>query len=214
MGSKANFELDSRFSKQTQQLTSFHDLDVNTIPLIIINAYDYKGKNINSPYDIPLSADVGSPKLSRSDVTDLIDYINNGGSVLMMETIINTNNSEISRLLDSAGIAFGIGNSVVADGNGPSGGHPDCPRSQREHGIWVIERYAAVEDESSGQQTLPYVINSDGSIEWKYIVENRPDDKPKLEVASWVESEAGDKLITHYAFIDESQHWKKIFQVK
>ncbi|WP_154401467.1 hypothetical protein, partial [Vibrio cholerae] len=85
----------------------------------------------NSPYDIPLSADVGSPKLSRSDVTDLI------------------------------------------------------------------------------QQTLPYVINSDGSIEWKYIVENRPDDKPKLEVASWVESEAGDKLITHYAFIDESQHWKK-----
>lgn len=209
MGSKANFELDSRFSKQTQQLTSFHDLNVNTIPLIIINAYDYKGKNINSPYDIPLSADVGSPKLSRSDVTDLIDYINNGGSVLMMETIINTNNSEISRLLDSAGIAFGIGNSVVADGNGPSGGHPDRPRSQREHGIWVIERYAAVEDESSGQQTLPYVINSDGSIEWKYIVENRPDDKPKLEVASWVESEAGDKLITHYAFIDESQHWKK-----
>lgn len=50
---------------------------------------------------------------------------------------------------------------------------------------------------------LFYVINSDGLIEWKYIVENRFDDKFKFEVVSWVEFEVGDKLIIYYVFIDE-----------
>lgn len=107
-------------------MISFYDLDVNIIFFIIINVYDYKGKNINSLYDILLSVDVGSLKLFCFDVIDLIDYINNGGSVLMMEIIININNSEIFCLLDSVGIVFGIGNSVVVDGNGLSGGYLDC----------------------------------------------------------------------------------------
>lgn len=51
----------------------------------------------------------------------------------------------MTRLLDSAGIAFGMGSSVIANGNGPSGGYPDRVRNQRQHGIWVLERYAAIE---------------------------------------------------------------------
>lgn len=70
---------------------------------------------------------------------------------------------------------------------------PDRVRSQRQQGIWVLERYAA-EDSSNGEgPSLPYVIKEDGSVEWKYIIENRPDDKPKLEVAKWIEiNEQGD----------------------
>lgn len=40
---------------------------------------------------------------------------------------------------------------------------------------------------------------------WKYQVENKPDDKPKLEVASWLEDVDG-KQETRYAFIDEADH--------
>ncbi|XNM57444.1 hypothetical protein ACLK1S_18360 [Escherichia coli] len=38
-----------------------------------------------------------------------------------------------------------------------------------------------------------------------YQVENKPDDKPKLEVASWLEDVDG-KQETRYAFIDEADH--------
>ncbi|PCO16599.1 hypothetical protein CQA18_26465, partial [Enterobacter hormaechei] len=47
---------------------------------------------------------------------------------------------------------------------------------------WVYERYPAVDG------ALPYTIDSKtGEVKWKYQVENKPDDKPKLEVASWLE---------------------------
>lgn len=39
----------------------------------------------------------------------------------------------------------------------------------------------------------------------KYQQDNKPDDKPKLEVASWQEEVEG-KQVTRYAFIDEAEY--------
>lgn len=53
--------------------------------------------------------------------------------------------------------------------------------------------------------TKPDLNASFVSAKWKYQVENKPDDKPKLEVASWLEDVDG-KQETRYAFIDEADH--------
>lgn len=39
---------------------------------------------------------------------------------------------------------------------------------------------------------------------WKYQEEGKPDDKPKLEVASWLEDVDGEQ-VKRYAFIDEAE---------
>ncbi len=206
MGSSAPFIVDSRFAAETVQLTDFTHLDPVTMPVVIINAYEYRGHTAMGAYDLPLSADLSRPKLSQQDVSDLIDYVTRGGNVLMMETVVNrTSVGEIDRLLDSAGIAFGMGSSVVADGNGPSAGYPDRVRNQREHGIWVLERYAAVDGDNGPM--LPYTINEDGSVEWHFITNNKPDDKPTLEMATWTERDADGNASRQVAFIDEADHW-------
>ncbi|WP_309303988.1 SslE/AcfD family lipoprotein zinc metalloprotease, partial [Vibrio metoecus] len=208
LGNQAPFVLDSQFAAQTMQMDHFSELNPETMPVVIINGYEYHGNTGGN--GLAMSADTEYPKLTQEDVTALIDYVNRGGNVLMMETIINrTRSGEIDRLLDSAGIAFGMGSSVVADGNGPSAGYPDRPRNQREHGIWVIERYAAVEGENGVAPTLPYTIKEDGSVEWKFIVDGKPDDKPSLEMATWTEEDDQGQPVKQIAFIDESSHWQK-----
>lgn len=131
-----------------------------------------------------------------------------------MESIMEQADAgEMTRLLDSAGIAFGMGGSVVANGNGPSGGYPDRVRNQRQYGIWVLERYSAVDGGEGEKPSLPYIINEDGTVDWKYILEDKPDDQPKLEMAKWIEKDAdGNPVtdkdgnpVTHVAFIDEAQ---------
>ncbi|EHK3869470.1 SslE/AcfD family lipoprotein zinc metalloprotease [Escherichia coli] len=101
------------------------------------------------------------------------------------------------RLLDAAGLSMALNKSVV---NNDPQGYPNRVRQQRATGIWVYERYPAVDG------ALPYTIDSKtGEVKWKYQVENKPDDKPKLEVASWLEDVDG-KQETRYAFIDEADH--------
>lgn len=210
LGSKASYQIDKRFAQNTQYLESFASLDPNDTPLVIVNAYGYLGEQGGlGAYDLPMQANLDDPKLTQQDISDLITYVEQGGSVLMMETIKGQKDSGVvSRLLDAAGIAFGIGESVALNGNGPNGGYPDRVRSQRQQGIWVLERYAAVDGGSGEMPTLPYVIKEDGSVEWKYIVENRPDDKPKLEVARWTEVDEEGNSKEQLAFIDEASFYK------
>ncbi|MXF04227.1 hypothetical protein FQ041_26165, partial [Escherichia coli] len=47
-----------------------------------------------------------------------------------------------------------------------------------------------------------------GKVTWKYQIDNKPDKKPKLEVASWQEEVEG-KQVTRYAFIDEAEYTTK-----
>lgn len=208
LGVQAPFVLDKKFAAQTVQLDHFSGLDPETMPVLILNGYEYHG--VTGGNQFAMSADTTAPKLTQDDVTALIDYVGRGGNVLIMETIINrTNSGQFDRLLDSAGIAFGMGTSVVGDGNGPSAGYEDRVRNQRQHGIWVLERYAAVDGENGVAPTLPYTIKEDGSVEWRFIVEGKPDDKPTLEMAKWTELDSEGKPIEHVAFIDESSHWEK-----
>lgn len=205
-GEQENYIIDPAFGVTTEQLDSFASIDPQTMPLLILNGFEYTINTNGNAYTLPMQADTTQPKLNQDDVTALIDYVSKGGSIMIMETLAGTNNAgALSRLLDSSGIAFGMGGSVVANGNGPSGGYADRVRNQRGDGIWIIERYEAVTGEDSTQSS-PYIINqADGSVDWLYKQQNKPDDKPTLTVAKWLETTEEGGQVTHTAFIDESQ---------
>ena len=123
-------------------------------------------------------------------MTDLIAYLNKGGSVLIMENVMSNLKEESAssfvRLLDAAGLSMALNKSVV---NNDPQGYPNRVRQRRADGIWVYERYPVVEG------ALPYTINSEtGEVTWKYQIDNKPDKKPKLEVASWQEEVDGEQV--------------------
>jgi accessory colonization factor AcfD len=209
IGSSASYKLDPAFNARVEQVSSFDGINPKAMPLLLINAYEYLGNGIGS-YELPIGADTNKPKLTTEDITSLIEYVTKGGNVLVMETI-NENNSigPIARLFDSAGLAFGMNNSVVSNGNGPSGGYPDRVRSHREYGSWVIERYATVSEGVGELPKLPYTINDKGEVVWDFILNNKPDDKPNLEVARWSEINEQGEPISHLAFISEADHFEK-----
>lgn len=204
-GEQEDFVIANDFGVTTEQVSSFTGLDPQSMPLLIINGFEYLINPDGNHYDLPMRADLSRPKLSQEDATALIDYVSRGGNIMLMETIHNTQDAgAVARLLDSAGIAFGMGGSVVANGNGHVNGHPGKARSQRGSGIWVIERYGAVEGDD-GTPTSPYIINNDGSVDWLYQLNNKPDDKPELELAHWTETGEDGQPVTHAAYIDEAE---------
>ncbi|MDD9176369.1 SslE/AcfD family lipoprotein zinc metalloprotease [Aliivibrio sp. S2TY2] len=210
IGSSAPYQLAPVFNATTEQLSSFDNIDPESMPLLLINAYEYVGNDVDNAYQLPMSADLNKPKLNVDDITALIEYVTKGGSVLVMETINENNNiGHIARLFDSAGLAFGMNNSVVSNGNGPSGGYPDRVRSHQEYGSWVIERYAAVSEGAGAPPKLPYTIKEDGTVVWDFILNNKPDDKPKLEVVSWNEMNDKGEIEKQLAFINEADHFEK-----
>ncbi|ENK6893090.1 lipoprotein metalloprotease SslE [Escherichia albertii] len=201
-GSSAPFGFHPDFAGiSVKHLSSYGDLDPEAIPLLILNGFEYVTQVGNDPYAIPLSADTSKPKLTQQDVTDLIAYMNKGGSVLIMENVMSNLKEESAsgfvRLLDAAGLSMALNKSVV---NTDPQGYPNRVRQLNEKGMWVYERYPVVDG------ALPYTIDPDTKeVVWKYQVENKPDDKPKLEVASWLE-EVDGKQVTQYAFIDVAKH--------
>ncbi|SJZ68132.1 SslE/AcfD family lipoprotein zinc metalloprotease [Photobacterium toruni] len=176
-GNEAIFNIDPQFNVETKIVNSFAGLTPKDIPLLIIRTHEYQDKP--NDHD-PMLADLSRPLLTEQDVTDLIQYIEVGGKVIIVESINGKPNDDIRRLFDSVGIAVN-GESVVQNG-GPSWGYPDRIRSQREHDFWVIERYATVKGQEGIK--LPYNIDeTTGEVSWDYILQGKPDDKPKLEVA-------------------------------
>lgn len=183
-----------------EHLSSYGDLDPQDMPLLILNGFEYVTQVGGDPYAVPLRADTSKPKLTQQDVTDLIAYLNKGGSVLIMENVMSNLKEESAsgfvRLLDAAGLSMALNKSVV---NNDPQGYPDRVRQQRATGIWVYERYPFVDGKP------PYTIDeTTKEVIWKYQQDNKPDDKPKLEVASWQEEVEG-KQVTRYAFIDEAE---------
>ncbi|MGT6757506.1 lipoprotein metalloprotease SslE [Escherichia coli] len=203
LGNSAPFAFHEDFTGITvKQLTSYGDLNPEEIPLLILNGFEYVTQWSGDPYAVPLRADTSKPKLTQQDVTDLIAYLNKGGSVLIMENVMSNLKEERAssfvRLLDAAGLSMALNKSVV---NNDPQGYPDRVRQRRATGIWVYERYPAAD----GAQP-PYTIDPNtGEVTWKYQQDNKPDDKPKLEVASWQEEVEG-KQVTRYAFIDEAEY--------
>ncbi|SKA71241.1 SslE/AcfD family lipoprotein zinc metalloprotease [Enterovibrio nigricans] len=205
IGVKADYVISPEFNVDTEQLSSFDGINPIDMPLLIINGFEYKNPNGN-PYTPPHSADVAKPKLTQDDVTALIEYVNNGGSVLMMETIIQENNTGATgRFLDAAGIAFGMGDTVVLNGNGPNDGYADRPRANREHALWIIERYAAKSEGEGQAPKLPYSIDkTTGEVIWDIEV----GEKLELETAFY-QAEINGELKTLKAFIREEDHFVK-----
>ncbi|MGN2671241.1 SslE/AcfD family lipoprotein zinc metalloprotease [Aliivibrio fischeri] len=100
------FRLMSDFSPQ--------GLDVASTPIYILQAYPTLGGNTDRP-------DYENPIINDDDVNALIDYVNQGGSVLIMESLYNRNLPILGRFLDTAGIsAIGKNNGVKFAGKLPS----------------------------------------------------------------------------------------------
>ncbi|EFK2856754.1 lipoprotein metalloprotease SslE [Escherichia coli] len=205
LGNSAPFAFHKDFAGITvKPMTSYGNLNPDEVPLLILNGFEYVTQWGSDPYSIPLRADTSKPKLTQQDVTDLIAYLNKGGSVLIMENVMSNLKEESAssfvRLLDAAGLSMALNKSVV---NNDPQGYPDRVRQQREKGIWVYERYPFVDGKP------PYTIDeTTKEVIWKYQQDNKPDDKPKLEVASWQEEVEG-KQVTRYAFIDEAEYTTK-----
>ncbi|WP_239996709.1 SslE/AcfD family lipoprotein zinc metalloprotease [Photobacterium phosphoreum] len=195
VGRSAEFKADKRFNLNIEQVTDFSSVDPETMPLVILNGYEFN--TIANGYTIPTIADISKPKLTEQDVSGLLSYVERGGNILIMESIASQPKDDFARLLDGAGLALN-GHSVVT--SGPNG-YPDRVREQREYGFWVIERYAAIQGEDN-KPALPYTINADGSVNWDFITNNKPDDKPKLEVAKKVITNDKGENKTVVAFID------------
>lgn len=207
LGHQMEYKIHDVFNVETHQLSSFTGVDPKEFPLLILNGFEYNGWT-HDPYLPPHTANTSRPKLTQDDVNALIDYVNKGGSILVMETVRGTNNAgELSRLLDAAGIAFGMGESVVPNGNGPNYGYIDRIRAQREFGFYVIERYPAAEGGNGKDPKPPYNIDKDGNVTWDYIEQNKPDDKPKLEVAQYTELNDKGESVTHKAYIREEDYF-------
>ncbi|OEE88312.1 Accessory colonization factor AcfD [Enterovibrio norvegicus FF-162] len=207
LGHQADYVIADDFNVITEQTQSFDGIDPLDTPLLIINGFDYNGPTGDS-YLPPHTANTHSPKLSQDDTTALMEYVSKGGSILVMETLRATNDAgELGRLLDAAGIAFGMGESVVPNGNGPNDGYADRVRSHREYGLYIIERYAAIDGENGEQPKLPYNIDKQGNVTWDFILNNKPDKKPNLETAYYVEKGEDDKDVAHRAFIREEDHF-------
>ena len=128
IGTQADFKInETAFNAETVKIQSggFSGINPADMQLLILNGFEYcqVTEACEEDWTNPnpkMTADVGSPKLSEEDVTDLIDYVSRGGSVLIMETINQPNPEPLGRLVDSAGIAIGHGRSVVLNGSGPN----------------------------------------------------------------------------------------------
>ncbi|EOX8193669.1 SslE/AcfD family lipoprotein zinc metalloprotease [Escherichia coli] len=202
LGNSAPFGFHKDFSQITvKHLNSYGNLNPLEIPLLILNGFEYVTQWPGNPYAVPLRADTSKPKLNQQDVTDLIAYMDKGGSVLIMENVMSNLQEESAshfvRLLDAAGLSMSLNKSVV---NNDPQGYPNRVRQLREKGIWVYERYPVVEG------ALPYTIDEKTKkVIWTYQINHTPDKKPNLEVASWQEDVDG-KQVTNYAFIDVAQY--------
>ncbi|PSU74540.1 Accessory colonization factor AcfD [Photobacterium phosphoreum] len=198
VGRSAEFKADKRFNLNIEQVTDFSSVDPETMPLVILNGYEFNTiKPGNGGYTIPTIADISKPKLTEQDVSGLLSYVERGGNILIMESIASQPKDDFARLLDGAGLALN-GHSVI--NSGPNG-YPDRVREQREYGFWVIERYESAKDEASGEIKPPYTIK-DGIVTWDFITNNKPDDKPKLEVAKKTITNDNGENVELLAFID------------
>ena len=161
-------------------------LSASETPLLILQAYPPKPQGDGMSHRF--IADLENPNLSQDDITALITYINDGGSVLFMDAIDNVTNPEpIGRLADSAGVSLG-GSNVTPTSQAFCGSSYYCQapspnlhvKSQYE--MVVLERFQDVD----GNQ--PYTVEQDGSVEWI-----KDETKIKFEIPSYEMIKRDDK---------------------
>ncbi|MCP3697226.1 MAG: SslE/AcfD family lipoprotein zinc metalloprotease [Aliivibrio sp.] len=112
-----SFELNSKFTYLGMTMEtgiSPQSLNVDTNPIYILQAYPVRDRHPDRP-------DYEAPLIDDNDVNALIDYVNQGGSVLIMESLYNRDLPMLGRFLDTAGISsIGRNNVVKFAGKLPS----------------------------------------------------------------------------------------------
>ena len=112
-----SFDLNSKFTDLGMTMeagVSPQSLNVNTNPIYILQAYPVRDRHPDRP-------DYEAPLIDDNDVNALIDYVNQGGSVLIMESLYNRYLPILGRFLDTAGISsIGRYNVVKFAGKLPS----------------------------------------------------------------------------------------------
>lgn len=152
-----SFDLNSKFTDLGMTMetgVSPQSLNVNTNPIYILQAYPVKDRHPDRP-------DYEAPLIDDNDVNALIAYVNQGGSVLIMESLYNRNLPILGRFLDTAGISsIGRYNVVKFAGKLPSnfiaelGKGSTSLRPVYTEEVYVLEGLA-FEANSDGENSIP-----------------------------------------------------------
>ena len=166
-------------------------------PILILQAYPptiIKDGRTNQ-----FVSDLSSPNLSQDDITALIKYVDEGGSVLFMDAIQTLNPEPIGRLADAAGISVG-GENVTPTSQAFCGSSYYCQsmypnlhvKSEKE--MVVLERF----QDHEGEQ--PFTVNQDGSVEWI-----KDETKIKFEIPTYekleLDGDGQSAMVTKHARI-------------
>ncbi|MGL4449246.1 MAG: DUF4092 domain-containing protein, partial [Aeromonas sp.] len=174
------FFVDARFNLDLQALSKdgFSGLDPATSPVLLVQSFALKG--VETGYEWETLSDIAQPLLSAADVDALIQYVNQGGHVVFMDSISDLNPEPIAKLADMAGVALGGDN--VAKGNtlqGNCGTSHYCQSlTPTTHGL-ATQRIVTFEIISNPEDALApgnVTINQDGSLTWAKL--------PKVSVAT------------------------------
>lgn len=156
----------------------FEALSITETPLLILQGYQPKvlGDGMTHRY----IADLDQANLTQEDITALIHFINDGGSVIFMDAIDEKLNPEpLGRLADAAGMSIG-GSNVTPTNQAFCGSSYYCQSMypnlhvRSRYDMVVLERFPDV----NGKR--PYQVNDDGSITWA-----PPIDMPSLEIPQY-----------------------------
>ncbi|ENN6470229.1 SslE/AcfD family lipoprotein zinc metalloprotease [Vibrio vulnificus] len=152
---------------------SFSGISPTDTPLLILQAYPVKFDG----YEI--IADLSQPNLTQDDISALIDYVHQGGNIVMMDALKSVNPEPIGRLTDAAGIAAG-GANVTPTKEANCGNNAYCKspypvlHAQGQQEMVVLERFQDVD----GKQ--PFTVHQDGTVEWL-----KDESKIKFEIPTY-----------------------------
>ncbi|WP_028117599.1 SslE/AcfD family lipoprotein zinc metalloprotease [Ferrimonas senticii] len=125
----------------------FSELNVADTPVLLLQSFEIQmyGDGMTNK----LLSNPDKPVLTEADVTALIQYVNEGGNIIVFDTLEASNPAPIARLADAAGVSIG-GANVVRTLQTNCGESYYCPGSGpnlhavNQHDIVVYERYAKV----------------------------------------------------------------------
>ncbi|WP_404971688.1 SslE/AcfD family lipoprotein zinc metalloprotease [Vibrio campbellii] len=169
----------------------FDSLDPTSTPLLLLQSYEIKTDGYDTKSVV---SDINQPKLDADDVTALIEYVNNGGSIIFFDALEESNPEPIARLADAAGVSVGGANvaktfqSLCTDSywcHSTSGPNVPNLHTVAEHDLVVYERYA---------DTTKIEINDNGTVTWPGNI-----DMPTLEIPLYKVSIDGQEH-QRYAF--------------
>lgn len=153
----------------------FSSLSAQQTPILILQAY--QTRLLEDGQTVRYIANLEQPNFTQEDITALVQYVNDGGHILLMDAIDGVINPEpIGRLVDAAGMAVG-GPNVTPTNQLFCGSYYYCEAPspnlhvQGQFEMVVYERFP----DKNGER--PYQVNQDGTVTWL-----PPDDMPELEI--------------------------------